>query len=124
MAVDKESLFDEMRTHNMAYWSIMHGKGKGKMFKCDPDINDIDFQISTLNKRLKGIKNQSCVDVIISGKTNKEQSEDGGSSYSRLTVELDNDGDEIGNVQHSFDPSYFTQMNDASLKSLEKLQEE
>lgn len=124
MAVDKQALFDEMRLHNMPYWKIMNGKSKSAMFKCDTDINDIDSQISTLNKRLKGIKHQSCVDVIISDKTNKQQSEEGGNSFNRLTVELENDDELIGNAQSSFDPSIFTSMNDASMKNLEKLQEE
>jgi hypothetical protein len=79
-----------------------------------------------LNSRLAGIKMQSVVDVIISSKTNKEQSEEGGKAFNRLTVLLDADDSDDGNItiNGGFDASAYNAMHDTSLKNLEKLQEE
>jgi hypothetical protein len=126
MAVTKQTVFDEMREHDYPYWKIMSGKGTSAMFRCNPDIKDVDTQIAMLNSRLAGIKMQPVVDVIISSKTNKEQSEEGGKSFNRLTVILDADESDDGNItiNGGFDPSLYASMNDASMKNLKELQEE
>jgi hypothetical protein len=126
MAVTKQTVFDEMREHDYPFWKIMSGKGTSAMFRCNPDIKDVDTQIAMLNSRLAGIKMQSVVDVIISSKTNKEQSEEGGKSFNRLTVLLDADDSDDGNItiNGGFDASAYNAMHDTSLKNLEKLQEE
>jgi hypothetical protein len=125
MAVTKQTVFDEMREHDYPFWKIMSGKGTSAMFRCNPDIKDVDTQIAMLNSRLAGIKMQPVVDVIISSKTNKEQSEEGGKAFNRLTVILDDDSDD-GNItiNGGFDASAYNAMHDTSLKNLEKLQEE